>query len=185
MPNRYLREEIITSRWNKCSWMAQSLFVRLLGLVCDYGLYEADPTILCAQAFPTYPHFRRRTVEKLLRELADRDLISLYTVEGKPYLRILRWKERVRTLKSKYPCPSADENAADGSKSVRAPLEVTYRGPRQAYKQRLSEDLLLTDARPDASNCLPPNALKPHALEPTPPPRRGNGGRGFYKPGGF
>jgi len=184
VPNRYLREEIITSRWNKCSWMAQSLFVRLLGLVCDYGLYEADPTILCAQAFPTYPHFRRGTVAKLLRELAEKGLICLYTVEGKPYLCILRWKERVRTLKSKYPCPPADENRANGCKSVAPPSEVTYREPRQADKQSVSEQLPLTDARPDASNCLPP---KPKASEPapTPSPRRGNGGRGFYKPGGF
>jgi hypothetical protein len=184
MPNRYLREEIITSRWNKCSWMAQSLYIRLLGLVCDFGRYEADPTVLCAQAFPTYPHFRRRTVEKLLCELAENGLILLYTVEGKPYLQILRWRERVRTLKSRYPRPAIDENSADAGNCVPSPSEVTYRPLPERRKESLSQPSLPTDVRPDAVDCLPST---PKALEPTPkpPPRRAGGGGGFYKPGSF
>ena len=39
MPSRYLRSEITSSRrWNRCSWKAQSLYIRLLTLVCLLGL---------------------------------------------------------------------------------------------------------------------------------------------------
>jgi hypothetical protein len=165
MPNRYLREEIITSRWNRCSWMAQSLYVRLLGLVCDYGRYEADPTILCAQAFPTYPHFRTATVRKLLDELAEKGLISLYAVDGKPYLQILRWRERVRQRKPKYPGPSSDVFDANRTIQGAPPQKVAGEDARNAHKQTSSASTLLTDARHATDTCPPPtpNAL---ALQP-------------------
>ena len=141
---------------------------------------------MCAGLSDLPAHFRRRTVEKLLRELAGNGLILLYTVEGKPYLEVLRWRERVRTSKSKYPCPPSDGNDANRGQCVTAPLKVTYREPREADKQSVSEEPLLTGARPDANNCLPPT---PKALEPTPkpPPRAAGagGGGGFYKPGRF
>src|SRR5688572_16745067 len=114
MPSRYLRSEITSSRrWNRCSWKAQSLYIRLLTLVCDYGRYEADPTLLCGHAFPLYPHFRATTVEKLLNELAANDLILLYTVDDKPYLEILRWSERVRQRKPKYSGPPGNPTNAN------------------------------------------------------------------------
>src|SRR5262245_38069914 len=165
MPNRYLREEIITSRWNRCSWMAQSFYIRLLGLVCDYGRYEADATILCAQAFPTYPHFRTATVRKLLAELVAKELILQYTVEGKPYLQILRWKERVRQRKPKHPGLEADQIDGSYSDHVTPSPKGASEDARHAYKQRTSPNPPLTTARQVAGNGPPPTpdalALKP------------------------
>ena len=163
MPSRYLRGEIITSRWNRCSWMGQSFYIRLLGLVCDYGRCEADPTILCAQAFPTYPHFRTVTVSRLLNELAANELILLYSVDGKPYLQILRWRERVRQRTSRFPGPPTDKFDANPGLRVTPPLKVAHEGAPEADKQRVSQQPLLTTARQYAGNCPPPTPL---ALQP-------------------
>ena len=165
MPNRYLRQQIITSRWNRCSWMAQSLYIRLLGLVCDFGRYEADPTILCAQAFPTYPHFRTATVRKLLHELAEKELILLYAIAGKPYLQILRWVEKPRQRTPRYPGPPADAFGAKLTIQVTSPSKVAPENASKADKQSASAHRPPATAGQDASNCLlpTPNAL---ALQP-------------------
>src|SRR5688500_10247437 len=90
MPNRVLYQGLVTSRWDRCSWTAQSLYVRLLLVVCDYGRYEADPAVITAHAFPTRPHFRPSSVRKLLAELEKNGLIELYQHADKTYLQILR-----------------------------------------------------------------------------------------------
>jgi len=118
MPSRYLRPEIRTSRrWNACSWCAQSLYIRLITLVDDFGRYEADPVILCSEAFPTFRHFRPGKVTKLLAELHANDLIRLYQHDGKTYLQITRWKERIRSTQSKFPAPPGvqNEHSANGN----------------------------------------------------------------------
>lgn len=175
MPNRYLREEIVTSRWNRCSWMGQSFYIRLLGLVCDYGRHEANPTILCAQAFPTYPHFRTATVRKLLKELVENELITLYTVSGKPYLQILRWRERVRQRLPKYPGPTSDAINGHSAIDVTPPSKVADRCGADVDKQSVSPNPPLANDRHEASNCSPPT---PDALALQPKYINGDGEAG-------
>lgn len=114
MPQRFLRPGITTSdAWNSVSWEAQSLFIRILTLVDDFGRYDARVPILHGQCFALRPDIKPQRTEKLRSELHKANLIQVYTVEGKDYLQVLRWQERARCESSKFPDPQ--ESAADRS----------------------------------------------------------------------
>ena len=103
MPIRFLRPGLTTSeRWNGLSWMAQSFYVRLLTLVDDHGRYDANPRLLLSHAFPLSDQVTTEQVRALCDQLAQAQLIGLYQAEGKPYLYLTKWRERVRT-ESKFP----------------------------------------------------------------------------------
>lgn len=109
MPQRFLKPGLTTSkRWNRCSLLAQSFYVRLITLVDDYGRYEGDPELLRSMAFPYgKPDGSMLTVEEaesLLAELVSRELLVRYEVQGKRCLALTRWRERPRVA-SRYPDP--------------------------------------------------------------------------------
>src|SRR6185503_6733503 len=105
MPDRFLRESLLTSRWAHVSMGAQTLYLRLLLKVCDYGLYEADPKLLAGVCYPIGHRAWPRRIDAMLKELAEADLILLYEVSGKRYLQMKRWRERARTIKARFPFP--------------------------------------------------------------------------------
>ena len=113
MPQRFLRPGITTSdAWNACSWAAQSLYVRILTVVDDYGRYDGRPAVIWGQCFSLRSDMNPTKTETLLRELSDRELIDIYEIDGKPYLQILRWQERTRGA-SKYPAPLDAEHLGE------------------------------------------------------------------------
>jgi hypothetical protein len=110
MPQRFLRPTIRQSkRWNRLPWEAQSLFIRLLTLVDDFGRYEADPELLKSEAFPFGdPCGQMITVENIclqLQALVSKNMIVLYEVNDASYLQLTRWNERARAEKSRFPPP--------------------------------------------------------------------------------
>ena len=149
MPQRFLRPGITTSdAWNSCGWQAQSLYVRILTLVDDWGRYDARIPILHAHCFALRTDVKAQQTAGFRSELQRTGLIVVYVVDGKEYLQVTKWQERTRGAKSKYPDPT-DENtcpqdsAADGS------------GPQEK----------------DASLATTPNATTPSsiAIAPTQP----------------
>lgn len=88
--------------------MEQTLYVRILTLVDDYGRYEADPELIRSEGFPygdpNGDPVPVPTVDSSLLSLVSKDLMVLYEFEGKRYLQLTRWKERVRS-ESRYPDP--------------------------------------------------------------------------------
>lgn len=119
MPNRILRDGIITSRAvNALSESAEIFYRRLMSVVDDYGRFEADADILRARLFPiqleTWPVSR---VEQMLSEcVADAQqvisdatqvpLIRVYVVDGRKYLELSNFRQQTRS-RSKYPEPTA------------------------------------------------------------------------------
>ena len=107
MPHRVLRPQIVHSeRWNRCQPMAQSLFIRLLTLVDDYGRFELNPRLLASLCYPYGDHKGRALtadrMEELIGELEAEDLLVTYAVNGNRYLELRRWTERQRSA-AKYP----------------------------------------------------------------------------------
>lgn len=111
MPQRLLKPTIRQSeRWNQLPWFEQSLYIRLITLVDDYGRYEAHPMLLRNEAFPYGdPDGNDVPVERVEAALetlscgnSPEGMLNLYISDGKKYLQLLRWKERVRS-ESKYP----------------------------------------------------------------------------------
>lgn len=111
MPQRFLKPGLKDSmRFNSCSWPAQSLFVRLITVVDDYGRYDAHPLALARILFPFgRPAGGQRIAEKdvvtWLAELAKARLVLLYKVAGEQYLQLTRWTERIRAKNTRFPAP--------------------------------------------------------------------------------
>lgn len=110
MPQRFLRPGIRTSeRWNSVSFAAQSLYVRLLTLVDDYGRYDGRASVLWGECFAVWNEqnpdvsVNLQQVEEMLQQLAAKELIHRYE-NGRKVVQIVQWQERVREgCVSKWP----------------------------------------------------------------------------------
>lgn len=111
MPSRILREAYVTSgRIDAVSPAARDCWVRLLLNVDDFGRFHGDPRIVASKCFPLRAN--ARNCQQMLAELAAVGLIVRYEQEGKQYLALTQWNERVRT-KPKYPAPPDCQQPAD------------------------------------------------------------------------
>lgn len=125
MPNRILREGILSSeRIEALSWFEEVFYRRLLSVADDYGRYTAHGTLLRAALFPL--RLEKVTDEDVRRALAACEaarLIRLYQVGGKQYLEVLDFRQQVRRAISKWPSP---ENPAVSERPN--PLESDIEG---------------------------------------------------------
>ena len=107
MPNRLLRDGVCTSdAINLLSSDAEVMFYRLLVVADDYGYMDARTAILKAQCFPLKESATVPKIETWLTELAKAGLIQRYSVDGKPFLAIAKWEQRVRS-RPKYASPES------------------------------------------------------------------------------
>jgi hypothetical protein len=108
MPQRFLRPGITTSRrFNRVPYCAQTFYLRLITLVDDFGLYEADFRLLRSHAFPfgdpDGADIPLKTIENICQQLSAAGLVLFYKdAEGKQFLQVSRWQERARAGKSKF-----------------------------------------------------------------------------------
>lgn len=113
MPNRILRDGIVRSqRVATLSFAGEVFYRRLMSVVDDYGRCEAHPTLLKAALYPwQLDQVSEHDVRTWLAECAhnDRRLVVVYEVEGKKYLQIEGFGQRLRTS-SKYPPPLESDN---------------------------------------------------------------------------
>lgn len=142
MPNRVIKESICDSeRINRLSPFEEVTFYRLLVNADDYGCFDARDMVIKSRLFPLR-EIKTTEIKKTVERLADVGLITLYTVNGKPYLIINKWGEhqRLRVSRHKYPTPDeADQpGESDNSRRVAAscgdlPLDA------RAHKESESE----------------------------------------------
>jgi len=111
MPNRILREGILTSeRINALNWEAEVFYRRLMSVVDDFGRFTAHPSLLRAALYPLkLDTVRDANMERLLALVEQASLVRVYVVAGKRYLELLDFKQQVRAKESKYPHPPADD----------------------------------------------------------------------------
>ena len=107
MPNRILREGIITSeRVNALSWEGEVFYRRLMSVVDDFGMYTANAALVRAALYPLkLETIREANLERLISESEKAGLIRLYEVQGKRYLEVLNFNQQLRAKNSKYPAP--------------------------------------------------------------------------------
>lgn len=106
MPNRLLKEGIVDSELiNALSPEAEVCFYRLLVVSDDLGRMDARTAIVRSRCFPLKEQSNiNAKIEIWLEELVGAGLIVRYAVEGRPYLQIKKWDQRVRSA-GKYPAP--------------------------------------------------------------------------------
>lgn len=109
MPQRFLRPGITnSSRWNSVSWTAQSLYIRLLTRVDDYGRHDGRVSVIWANCFSVWNDLHPdeivelQQVVRMLQQLSDAKLIEVYEAEDKKVLQILQWQERIRANVKKW-----------------------------------------------------------------------------------
>lgn len=107
MPNRIIRENILTSE-PVCSlnWADEVFYRRLLSVVDDYGRHEANAQLLRSRCYPLQTDVVR--VADITRSMAacqKAGLIVLYEGNGKQLLQVLKFGQQTRSP-SKHPPPS-------------------------------------------------------------------------------
>jgi hypothetical protein len=108
MPNRLLREGICTSDLlNELAPEEEVFFYRLLVICDDFGHADARAQILKANCFPLKESATRAKIEQWIDSLAKAGLIRRYTAQGKLYLAIAKWEQRIRSH-PKFPLPTDD-----------------------------------------------------------------------------
>jgi hypothetical protein len=107
MPNRMVREGILASDLvNKLTWAAEVFYRRLMSVADDFGRYDGRPEIVRAALYPLrLDKVSAADVDKWKAECAQAGLVSCYHVDGKEYIQIENFGQRLRVKKSKYPVP--------------------------------------------------------------------------------
>lgn len=108
MPDRILRANILTSDpVNSLCWPAEVFYRRLMSVVDDFGRYDARPSILRANLYALKLNYvSEADIVKWMNDCSEAGLVSFYEVEGKRYLELLKFDQRLRAKKSKYPEPA-------------------------------------------------------------------------------
>lgn len=120
MPYRTIKDSICTSdTLAKLSADEERLFYRLMVKADDFGRFDGRADVVRAACFPLQlDQYSTAHVEKMLRRLAEVDLIRFYVVSGRRYLYFTTWEkhQRKRAKYSKYPSPDQADApvAADG-----------------------------------------------------------------------
>lgn len=108
MPNRILREGILTSpRIAKLGWPEEVFYRRLHSVVDDFGRYFADHGLLLAACYPRQlKKVSDSDIGKWLAACEAAALVRVYPAQdGERYLELLDFGQQVRAKKSRFPSP--------------------------------------------------------------------------------
>ena len=140
MPDRIVRAGILTSdSVNTLNWAAECFYRRLMSVADDYGRYDGRPSILRASLYPLkLDRVSERDIETWLRQCAEAGLVTVYTVESRQYVEILKFDQRLRALTSKWPAPpsSADIRARLTTNAAEAYSETDTETEKQRARAR-------------------------------------------------
>lgn len=157
MPERILRDLTDSEAFNAVSVHARDLFVRLINKADDFGIYFADARRLRPNLYPLLlDSVREADLQRWTAECAKSGLVRLYKADnGREYLEIQKWRQRLRNKRPKYPLPpwqmnpsgdlsdirTADDghprSETDSETETDSPLTPRKRGER---KKRLSRE---------------------------------------------
>lgn len=112
MPNRMIREGILSSdKVNKVTWAGEVFFRRLMSVADDFGRYDGRAEIIRAALYPLrLDKVSAADIDKWKAECAQAGLVSCYHVEGKEYMQIEDFGQRMRSKKSRYPPPLTNDS---------------------------------------------------------------------------
>lgn len=111
MPNRILREGIITSESVERllrigSWPAGFFYYRLLNVVDDFGRYDGRPSVLRAALYPLQlDRVSEPDIARWLAQAGEAGLLRVYRVDGRDYIEVTKFGAP-RAKSSKWPPPN-------------------------------------------------------------------------------
>lgn len=109
MPNRVLRDWTTSEVIDQLTPAAEVFFTRLLMKADDFGNYTANAKLLNAALFPLrkYPLSK---IDTWVNECVVCGVLTSYEVDGKRFLNIPNFGQRLRTMTGKYPLPTNGSN---------------------------------------------------------------------------
>lgn len=110
MPNRIVRESILTSeRVASLAWPEEVFYRRLMSVVDDYGRHEAGVQLLRSRCYPLQTdQVRVADISRWMAACQKAGLVVLYEVAGKHYLQVENFGQQQRSA-SKCPTPPATD----------------------------------------------------------------------------
>ncbi len=84
---------------------AERLFIRLIMKADDFGRFYAEPRLLKSLCFPLLENLRPNDLIRWLDELSTRQLILRYEAEGRQLLAIVKFGQRLKDSRAKFPAP--------------------------------------------------------------------------------
>lgn len=115
MPNRIIREAILSSeKMASLGWAEEVFFRRLMSIVDDYGRTEANTQLLRARCYPLQTdQVRAADVTRWMAACQKSGLILCYAEGDKQYLEVSNFQQQLRSP-SKCPAPlSSDSSGKD------------------------------------------------------------------------
>ncbi len=119
MPNRILRDGILTSEAvSSLSWAAEVFYRRLMSVADDHGRFHSTQKLLRAACYPLHiDKVSDSDIGKWTTECVAAGLVRVYPAsDGKRYLEIVKFGQQVRS-KSKFPEPTEDEHLTNDVQS--------------------------------------------------------------------
>src|SRR5260370_1965258 len=174
VPNRIIREGLVTSKKvTSMSEAAQLFYVLLLLKADDFGRFDAHPTLLRAACYPYRIDAKTDVqVSGYLKECAIAALIQLYSVDGKDFLFIFNFRQQTRQNKSKYPHPPTQCLASDNhideqllSEPINKCTPLSYSSVVVGDDCRMSIIADDKSSKPSAKKPKPRVAMKPDSIE--------------------
>lgn len=116
MPNRIIKESIcVSDSIDRLTWFEETLFYRLIVNCDDFGRFDGRVAVVKNRLFPLKENLTAKAVKDGINKLASVGLVTLYEVNGKPYLHLPTWNDHqnVRAKRSKYPEPEERLNTPE------------------------------------------------------------------------
>lgn len=107
MANRVLRDWTASETIDQLSEGAEVFFTRLIMKADDYGSYYSNPKLIRSALFPL-KDYKDATISKWVNECIDAKILFAYTIEGREYLRIVNFGQRLRNMRNTFPQPADD-----------------------------------------------------------------------------
>lgn len=111
-----LRDWTDSEAVNNLSVNAERFFTRLIMKADDFGRFYGDPCLLRSWLYPRIiDKVKEKEISKFIDECQKQGLVTVYEIDGKLYLEIKEFGQRLRSMKSKFPSPKVknDGHPAD------------------------------------------------------------------------
>lgn len=157
MPNRVLRDWTTSDKVNLLSEGAEVTFTRLIMKADDYGSFHANLKLIKASIYPL-KDYSEVQIGSWLNECIEAELILTYMVEGKQYIRIKDFNQRLRAMRSTFPHPDSNPLTTGGHMSDNGRLE-TKRNETESNEKRINQKILVFGEASDKYFIINPSTL--------------------------
>jgi len=129
MPNRILRDWTASENIDALSPGAEIFLIRLIMKADDYGTYHGNTKLLKSALFPLRD-IKDLDVSQWITELVYNKIVVYYEIDGKKYVQINDFGQRLRQMKPKHPQPGDNPRTVDSGPPPEVEVETETK-PKQ------------------------------------------------------